>query len=231
VTDLIRVDNLGLTLGQYHWPFAHRRRTEIDTHFEQLRREKPSMWNGRVLLMNGFEIAGDALRGNCFETDFASFVAWRDFGFPDLSVKNIFAMGALQGSDGGYVLGVMGAHTMNAGKIYFPAGTPDPSDIRGDKVDLEASVRREVEEETGLTPAELEIERSWKCILAGPMIALFKQMRSSQTAARLCERILDHIKRETEPELAGAIVVRGASDIDPMMPSFIQTFLRSAQAE
>jgi hypothetical protein len=229
VADLMRVEILDLSLGHYDWAFARERRAEIDAHFEKLRQEKPSMWNGRVLLMNSFEVAESALRGDCFETDFASFVAWRDFGFPDLSVKNVFALGALQGSDGGYVLGVMGAHTMNAGKIYFPGGTPDPSDIRGGKVDLEASVRREVEEETGLAPAEFEIESGWLCIPAGPMIALFKTMRSRETAGRLRQRILDHIDREADPELAGAVVIHGAGDIHRMMPCFIQTFLHSVK--
>ena len=93
----------------------------------------------------------------------------------------------------------MGAHTMNAGKIYFPGGTPDPNDIDGGKVDLEASVRREVEEETGLAPSEFEIDRGWHCIPAGPMIALLKPMRSRETAARLRQRILDHIERESGP--------------------------------
>ncbi len=79
----------------------------------------------------------------------------------------------------------MGAHTMNAGKIYFPGGTPDLNDVDGDRVDLEASVRREVEEETGLAPAEFEIDPGWHCIPAGPMIALLKPMRSRETAAQL----------------------------------------------
>jgi 8-oxo-dGTP pyrophosphatase MutT (NUDIX family) len=227
----MRVETLDLSLGDYDWAFARERRADIDNHFDRLRQEKPSMWNGRVLLMDRFEVADNTLRGGCFETDFASFVAWRDFGFPDLSVKNVFALGALQGSDGGYVLGVMGAHTMNAGKIYFPGGTPDLNDVRGDRVDLESSVRREVQEETGLAPAEFEIDAGWHCILTGPMIALLKPMRARETAARLRERILDHIDHEADPELAGAVVVNGPADIRDAMPGFVQTFLRGAPFE
>ena len=89
-----------------------------------------------------------------FETDFASFLAWRDWGFPDSDVFNGFGMGALRCADGAFVMGEMGHHTANAGRIYFPSGTPDLDDLSGDTVDIAGSVAREVEEETGLTPAD-----------------------------------------------------------------------------
>ena len=84
----------------------------------------------------------------------ASFIAWRDWGFPDRAVRNCFAAGAIRASDGAFVLGVMGPQTANAGKIYFPAGTPDPGDVVGQEVDLAGSVRREIAEETGLGPGD-----------------------------------------------------------------------------
>jgi hypothetical protein len=230
VADIFRIETLDLSLASFDWRFARERRAQIDAHFEELRRQQPAVWNGRVLLMHDYEFAGDTLCGDCFETDFASFVAWRDFGFPDASVKNVFALGALQGSDGGYVLGVMGSHTSNAGKIYFPGGTPDLNDVDGDRVDLDSGVRREMEEETGLRAAEFEVDPGWHCLPAGPMIALLKPMRSKETAAQLRQRILDHIRSEKDPELAGAAIVRGISDIRPAMPAFIQTFFRNAFA-
>ncbi len=53
--------------------------------------------------------AGKRFSADYFETDFASFLAWRDWGFPDNSVFNGFGMGALRGSDGAFVLGEMAA--------------------------------------------------------------------------------------------------------------------------
>ena len=52
-------------------------------HFADKQREKPAMWNGRVLLGRNPVFAGDRFSASYFETDFASFLAWRDWGFPD----------------------------------------------------------------------------------------------------------------------------------------------------
>jgi hypothetical protein len=139
VTELpiIPLTHLDLRFEPAPWPFADERRAEIDAHFAKLRAEKPQMWNGRVLLLRRGEIAEGVLSGAYSEVDFASFIAWRDWDFPDRSVRNCFPMAALRSSDGAFLLGVMGAHTATAGQIYFPAGTPDRQDLAGDTVDLE----------------------------------------------------------------------------------------------
>ena len=122
-------------------------------------REKPKIWNGRVLLGRNPVFAGERFSASYFETDFASFLAWRDWGFPDKDVFNGFGMGALRCADGAFVLGEMGQHTANAGRIYFPSGTPDLDDIRDGAVDIAGSVARELEEETGSDAGRLSRER------------------------------------------------------------------------
>jgi 8-oxo-dGTP pyrophosphatase MutT (NUDIX family) len=134
-------------------------------------------------------------------------------------------MGALRGNDGAFLLGVMAGHTANAGRIYFPAGTPDPDDVVGATVDLAGSVRREVVEETGLAFDTLDAEPGWVAVLAEPRIALMKVLHARESAAELRARILDHLVREREPELADICVVRGRDDLDPRMPPFVTAFL------
>src|SRR5215831_7363693 len=118
-----RVTTLDLTVRPAAWPFAEERRAEIAAHFAEKQRERPKLWNGRVLLGRDPDVAGSRFSATYFETDFASFLAWRDWGFPVKAVFNGFGMGALRASDGAFVLGVMGEHTANAGRIYFPSGT------------------------------------------------------------------------------------------------------------
>jgi hypothetical protein len=222
---IVPVERLELAFAPRPWPFAQEHRAEIDAHFAALKRANPALWNGRMLMLYRHAIAGTVFRGAYLETDYASFLAWRHWDPPDSDVKNCFAMGALRGSDGAFVLGVMGAHTANAGGIYFPAGVPDLDDIDGERVDLARNIMREVAEETGLAGEDFEAEPGWTTVLAGPRIAQIKMLHARATAAELSERIRAHLAREREPELADVRIVRASADFDPMMPAFVTTFL------
>jgi hypothetical protein len=215
-----RIERLDLRFEPRPWAFAESRRVEINAYFDLLRQSKP-LWNGRVLLMFEHKIEDGLFGGAYLETDFASFIAWRDWGFPDKGIRNCFAPAMLQGSDGGYVLGVMGSQTANAGQIYFPCGTPDPDDVKDGRVDLKNSACRELLEETGISTDELEIDTHWLAVFAGPRIAMMKPMRARQPAEILRQRIRDHIARERKPELADAHIVRSPADFVPGMAPFV----------
>jgi hypothetical protein len=207
------------------WPFAQERRAEIDAHFAAKQREKPKLWNGRVLIGRNPLFAGERLSASYFEVDFASFLAWRDWGFPDKDVFNGFGMGALLSSDGAFALGVMGEHTANAGRIYFPSGTPDLDDIKGDALDIEGSVARELEEETGLTPADYQADADWHCIHTGPSVAMIKILRVDISGEALRARIEANLARQEHPELAGVHLVRARADLATAMPRFVTAFI------
>lgn len=219
------IERLALRFAPRRWDFAENERDAIARHFENLRRDCPSLWNGPVLVMHEHRVENGTLSGAYLQTDFASFIAWRDWGFPDKSVFNCFSLGALQGADGAFLLGVMAGGTANAGRIYFPGGTPDPSDICGDTVDLDASVRREVKEETGLDADSLSLSPGWHMIRADGRIALLKRMRAAEPAETLRERVRANLAGQQAPELADMYIARGPADLHPGMPEFITAFL------
>jgi 8-oxo-dGTP pyrophosphatase MutT (NUDIX family) len=223
--EIVRTSRLELVFAPRPWPFAETRRAEIARHFDQLKQAKPAVWNGRILLLHDQAIDGKVFRGAYLETDYASFVAWRDWGTPDASVRHCFALGALRASDGSFLLGVMNSQTLNAGKVYFPTGVPDPRNIIGGMVDLADSVRREMAEETGLDADAYEAEQGWYSVLAGPNIAHFKVLHARDTAPALYARIRAHLASEAQPELADVRIVRAPADLDPMMPVTVRTFL------
>lgn len=219
------VDRLDLAFAPAPWRFADERRAQIDAYFAELQRQKPAIWNGRVLVLHRYEMREGVFRGAYLETDYASFSAWRRWQPAHAGVHDCFGAGAVIAADGAVLLGVMGAHTANAGWIYFPCGTPDPSDIIDGKVDLDWSVARELKEETGLDIAEVAQAPGWTTVIDGQLIVHIKTLRSPLAADALRARMLDHLAAEAEPELADIRIVRSPADVDPAMPGFVTTFL------
>jgi 8-oxo-dGTP pyrophosphatase MutT (NUDIX family) len=221
-----RVTTLDLSFRPEPWPFAKERRADIDAHFAIRQREKP-LWNGRILLGRNPVFTGERFSARYFEADFASFLAWRDWGFPDAGVFNGFGMGALRCPDGAFILGVMGSHTANAGRIYFPSGTPDPADISEGMVDMPGSVAREVDEETGLTPADYRAGPHWHCVVSGAAIAMIRLLDVDASAEALRARIEANLARQREPELSAIHLVRGPGDLTAAMPRFVTAFIEA----
>src|SRR2546423_3359511 len=196
-----RVTQLDLKVHPQRWPFAEERRADIEAHFAVKQREKPKIWNGRILLGRNPDFAGERFSACYSDVDFASFLAWRDWGFPDGSVFNGFGMGALRCCDGTFVLGEMGRHTANAGRVYFPSGTPDLDDISDGAVDISGSVAREVEEETGLTSADYRAGGHWYCVVSGAAIAIIRILDVGLTGEALRARAEANLARLAQSEL------------------------------
>jgi hypothetical protein len=222
-----RVTALDLPVRPFAWPFAQARRAEIEVHFAERQRERPKLWNGRVLIGRNPEFSESRFSADYFEVDFASFLAWRDWGFPDRGVFNGFGMGALRSSDGAFVLGEMAQHTANAGRIYFPSGTPDPDDVRDGAVDVAGSVVREIFEETGLARQDYTAEPHWDCVVVGAAIAMIRLLNLDMGGESLRARISANLARQHHPELSAVHLVRSRADFTAAMPRFVTAFLEA----
>ncbi|HKU06020.1 MAG TPA: NUDIX hydrolase, partial [Bradyrhizobium sp.] len=171
--------------------------------------------------------SGERLSADYFEVDFASFLAWRDWGFPDKNVFNGFGMGALRASDGAFVLGEMAGQTANAGRVYFPSGTPDLDDVKDGRLDIPASVAREVEEETGLAPHEYRAATHWDCLFTGAALAMIRTLDADLPGEALRAKIESNLARQSEPELSAIHLVRQRSDLTGAMPRFVTAWLEA----
>jgi hypothetical protein len=169
---VLHVDHVDCIHEQWEWPFAARRRGAIDAYFRREKRTNSSLWNGRLLLVRDVSIGNGALRGRCFETDYASLLAGLTWGDIGRHVKACFGVAALMGSDGAFVVGRMAPHTRNAGQIYFPSGSFDRKDVTAGKLDILGTILRELREETGLAPDGLVADPGWHVVFAGPRVPL-----------------------------------------------------------
>ncbi|MBS0533796.1 MAG: NUDIX hydrolase [Proteobacteria bacterium] len=222
---VVHVDRLELAYEPRPWAFADANRRRIDAVFTAAQAKKPALFNGRVLVMHRCDIDNGVLNGGFLETDYASFTYWIASGRPDAGIHDCFGAVAVMSADGAFLLGEMAAHTYNAGQIYFPCGTPDRSDIVGNTVDFDFSVRRELKEETGLDSSDLTDEPGWTLAMDGEVICAVKVMRSKLDAAPLRAQLLQNLAREGQPELADIKIIRGPADFHPKMRPFARIFL------
>ena len=233
MNSITRVASVAARLVPHRWAWAEENAALVSEHWARRKADKPAIFNGPVLMIARSRLLEDTLEAEFFETPYASFLTWLDLGFPDRSVQNGFAMGALTAADGAYLLGEMGPHTSQAGRVYFPAGTPDPTDVRQDgTVDLAASITREIEEETGFAPSEYGVEPGWILVREEGFTAFMRHVRVPLPAEAARDRILAHLAADPEPELAGIRIARGVADIDEAaMPAYLTAFLRWSYRE
>lgn len=231
--DIEFVDDLDCRVITQDWNFARENAAAIEAHWQAQLARGQKLWNGRVLLARTPNIiARDGrriFRADHFVTDFAAFLAFRDFGFPDASVRNCFAMAALRAADGPFLLARMGAHTANAGSIYFAAGTPDLGDIFGDRLDLAGSIFRELFEETGLADADIVQNPGYAIVSHLGRVACMREVRTRRPASEIVARVAAFVAAESAPEIDSLVVVRNVGDLQPAaMPAFITTYIRAA---
>lgn len=225
--EIVALTRIEARVEPYDWVFARERADEIAAHWAMVSAAKPALFNGRVMLQHRAAIVDGVFHAGYFETDYAAFLTWKDLGCPGAVLRNGFAMAALRASDGAFLCGVMGAHTANAGKIYFAAGTPDRDDLREDgTLDLAASATRELCEETGLRLDEIEVGEGWSAVIRTGYVAFMRPVGIAMPAQAARALILSRIAQQREPELADIVIVRDLAAVDRLdMQPFMRPYL------
>jgi 8-oxo-dGTP pyrophosphatase MutT (NUDIX family) len=233
VTESLRildVDRLNCRLIAHDWAFDRDIDGKIDRWWREQTARNPRLYDGVILLASRVEArldqaGGKVLEVDFFEARFSRYYAWRTFGSVDRSVFNCFAMPAVRSADGAFLLGEMAEGHSNEGQVYFPCGTPDREDVRGDSVDLLGSLVRELAEETGIRIVG-DVAPSWRIVFAGQQIACVKIIDLPWPAQALQDAVQRHIRAERAPELAKAHMFSRRADLaHPRLLRFVAAFL------
>lgn len=224
----VRLATCSFATADWAWPWAGERADAIARDWVHRRALVPQLFDGTVYLLRAQAIAGAALTGSLFSTDFKSFLHWRDHRAEEKGVCEVFGASLIRSAEGHVLLGRQGPGQLNSGRVYPPSGLIDDDDLRDGAIDIDASVARELAEETGLGPASLERVPGYIASVSGWQVAVAVEWRSPLPAAALRQRSLGFIDAEAEPELDDIVIVRQRSDIDGRtMPPHAQALLRT----
>lgn len=223
----VRIGRCELSVDPQPWPFADRCRAEISEHWQRAIAARPKLFDGTVYLLREGALERETFKGTFVRADFKSFLYWRESGYPDLSVRDGFGSAVIRSAEGHVLLGRQTSGNVNAGLAYPPGGFIDARDVCEDTVDIDASIARELAEETGLAAAKLARTPGYVLTRAGPLMSIGIEWRSALPAEALRARILAHVASQSEPELADIVIVRKCDEIDEnTVPRYARALLR-----
>lgn len=202
-----RVSTCDLRLSPRPWQFAQTHSVEIEKHWQKRSLANPNFFNGRVLIMGEVAILGGVLRADLFETSFASFLYWKDGGYPDRSVRDGFGSALIRSSEGHVLLARQLPGHLNSGLLYMPGGFIDLNDVGiGGKVDIDASIARELREETGLEAGSFERRPGYLITQVGLQVSIAVEFRSVLPADQLQSLLLQQVSQQGDRELEEFVV-------------------------
>lgn len=228
--DFVRhIARCDLRVGDSRWAYAEAHADSIELGWIDAKRTTPAYFNGVIHLLDSYEDQGDAISARLLRTDFKSYLCWRLSGWPDAGVLDGFGSALLRSADGDVILGKQRVGHVNGGLTYLPGGFIDARDVRGDgSIDLDASVRRELLEETGIGSDTVSADAGYYLTETGPHVSIAVPFRSHLSTRDLTERIKDHIRTDPDPELADVVIVRRLSDLDRLpMAHYARVLLTS----
>ena len=195
------------------WSYEERFRREIESNWQRRRAANPSFFNGRIFLMARPSIRDGILSAQMIETSFAAYLHWKDNGYPDKDIHDGFGSAIIRARGGEILLSSQNPGHVNTGTLCLPSGFIDRNDLTDDgRIDIAASIVRELEEETGLPPTAFERRPEILVTQVGTSISMAIEFRSSKTAPELRAELLANLAKQSDPELCDLVVISNASD-------------------
>ncbi|RFB91563.1 DNA mismatch repair protein MutT [Rhizobium leguminosarum bv. trifolii] len=190
-------------------PFVIAEEAAIRDNWAKETAANPALFDGRLVFQQRLSFSEDGIAGEGYVTPFSAFMWWRRQPQRQGGL-HIFAYPVLESADGALVAIRMGAHTANPGQVYFAAGSLEQEDIVDGRCDIEANMRREVHEETGLDLSDSVAGQELYASHSRRTVALMRLFRFDMTAAEMVKRIEAHMLVAEDKEIAGAVAIRSA---------------------
>lgn len=194
-------------------PFEPRNAPAIDRNWRGEQEKNPALYDGRIMLFSRLALSGGRVEGDCHEGRFASFLYWRGLADKE-DLRHAFANAIMVTADGALLAVEMGAHTANAGLIYFPSGSFDPLDVVDGRLDVAGNLRREIREETGIDLAGLPREPGYHVLDLPRGAAIVTRVRLPWTADEVEEGVRRFVAAEADPEIARPVILRDRGSVD-----------------
>lgn len=184
-------------------------RAAIEENWNHEVARNPALFNGELILIRSMSLAGDRVSAVGHVVPYSTHLWWRREG-GRTGGFHAFSWAVPLSSDGALIAIRMGPRTANPGLVYCAAGSLEPVDIVDGQVDLEANMRREVREETGLDLADARPDPSGWGAFSNNTLMMCRFYSFPWTAEEIIARVRRHMAEDIEQEIDDVIAIRNA---------------------
>ena len=220
---ILPVDEIDVRLDPSPHPFEIGNLAAIRENWQREIAAKPALFDGMIALLSQFGYADRRLFGRCHAVRYSTFLYWRKDRAG--TAMHAFAHPMLVAKDNALVAIRMGTHTVNAGRVYFAAGSFEPEDFPNGRVDAHGNMVREVREETGLDISGARRGKRHHALATDRGTVIFRRYFLDEPAEEIASRIRDFVAGEREPEIEEPVIIRDAKNLPeglmPHMPPMI----------
>lgn len=209
---ILPVDEIDVRLVPSPHPFERDRQEAIAENWRRETEAKPALYDGTVVLLSALSYRDNRLIGRCHAVKYSTFMLWRQ-NREESGAEHVYGHAMLVAGDNALVAIRMGSHTVNAGRVYFAAGSFEPIDFRDGLVDVDFNMIREVGEETGIDLLTAARGRRWHALSTTSGTVIFRRYRVAESADEIARRIKAFVAAETEPEIEGPVIIRNANTL------------------
>jgi 8-oxo-dGTP pyrophosphatase MutT (NUDIX family) len=222
--EIFDIDDLDVRLERAPHPFIAGREREVAERWAMEKAVKPALFDGEVVLLSKLAYRDGRLEGRCHVVRYSEFLYWRSQR-PVASAEHAYAHAVLVASDNALVAIRMASHTVNAGLVYFAAGSFEPLDFPNGRVDVDFNMRREVKEETGIDLARCRAEPSLHALSRQTGTVIFRRYFADRPGEELAEAIRVHAANGGDDEIEDAVLIRKGEALPeklaPHMPALV----------
>jgi hypothetical protein len=208
VTPIRQLAAASLVVVPERWRFESDNRRQIEKFWDKARDDKPALHNGDVYMLTQWSLKGNRLDGIVQPATYASFLYWRERGYPETGARNCFGSSILCSREGHILFGRMAPHTATSGLVYPIGGSFGEEDVSDGMLHVETNIERELLEETGLTPKDARRQEGYICVEEGPRMSLAALFVFDSTSSELRQRIQYYLDMCDDPELDDVVIFR-----------------------
>jgi len=220
---ILPVDEIDVRLDPAQHPFERGREEAIAENWRREIAAKPALFDGTVVLLSEFGYDTGRLFGRCHAVGYSTFLYWRKDRVA--TAAHAFAHPMLVTKDNALIAIRMGAHTVNAGRVYFAAGSFEPEDFPDGVVDAHGNMVREVLEETGLDISGVRRGKRHYALATEKGTVIFRRYFLDLDADDIASHIRAFVAAEIEPEIEEPVIIRDACDLPEGLMGHMQPMI------